>query len=335
MERQEQKLILCAVSFRIQSVLRPVGSVLVARPSSRSCPALSPVPVFCFSLLLLAALPILKDVDVSQAASSPSSTSPQPTAQPSVSRSILGMRTHATSYAAATRQVLDWAREQTPRYVCVANVHMVMETHDDPAFRQIVNRADLVTPDGMPLVWALQALGVRQASRVYGPTLTLHICEGAAREDVPIALYGGTPESLQDFTALLRSRYPGIRVVCQIAPPFRPLTPEEDERYTRELSESGAGVVFVGIGCPKQERWMAEHSSRLDAVLLGVGAAFDFHSGRVRQAPAIMQRSGLEWLFRLAMEPKRLWKRYTKHNPRFVWLIARQLITRRGSAVEA
>ncbi len=272
---------------------------------------------------------------MSQAASSPSSTSPQPTAQPGVSRSILGMRTHATSYAAATRQVLDSAREKTPRYVCVANVHMVMETHDDPAFRQIVNRADLVTPDGMPLVWALQALGVRQASRVYGPTLTLHICEGAAREDVPIALYGGTPESLQDFTALLRSRYPGIRVVCQIAPPFRPLTPEEDERYTRELSESGAGVVFVGIGCPKQERWMAEHSSRLDAVLLGVGAAFDFHSGRVRQAPAIMQRSGLEWLFRLAMEPKRLWKRYTRHNPRFVWLIARQLITRRGSAVEA
>ncbi len=238
------------------------------------------------------------------------------------------MRTHATSYAAATRQVLDWAHERSPRYVCVANVHMAMETHDDPAFREVVNRADLVTPDGMPLVWSLRALGLKRASRVYGPTLTLHVCEGAAREGVPVALYGGTPESLQDFTALLRSRYPGIQVVCQIAPPFRALTPDEDERYTRELQQSGAAIVFVGIGCPKQERWMAAHTGRLSAVLLGVGAAFDFHSGRVKQAPAVMQRSGLEWLFRLAMEPKRLWKRYTRHNPRFVWLITRQLLRR-------
>jgi N-acetylglucosaminyldiphosphoundecaprenol N-acetyl-beta-D-mannosaminyltransferase len=244
-------------------------------------------------------------------------------------RFIVGMRTHATSYAAATRQVLDWAKERTPRYVCVANVHMVMETHDDPQFRQIVNRADLVTSDGMPLVWALRGLGVPQASRVYGPTLTLHVCEGAAREGVPVALYGGTPESLADFAALLRSRYPGIQVVCQIAPPFRALSSEEDERYTHELQESGAGVVFVGIGCPKQERWMAEHTARLNAVLLGVGAAFDFHSGRVKQAPAVMQRSGLEWLFRLAVEPRRLWKRYTRHNPRFVWLVARQLLAHR------
>jgi len=213
---------------------------------------------------------------------------------------------------------------------------MAMEAHDDPAFSKIVNSADLVTPDGMPLVWSLRALGVKEASRVYGPTLTLHICEGAAREHVPVALYGGTPESLSDFAAFLRSRYTGIQVVCQIAPPFRALTPEEDERYTRELQESGAGIVFVGIGCPKQERWMAEHTGRLNAVLLGVGAAFDFHSGRVKQAPALMQRSGLEWVFRLAVEPKRLWKRYTKHNPRFMWLIAKQLFNgKRTTSQEA
>jgi len=259
----------------------------------------------------------------------PLSTVKVQTSSPFPARQILEMRTHAPSYETATRRVLDWAQARQSRYVCVANVHMVMESHDDPNFRQIVNRADLVTPDGMPLVWALQAMGVPDASRVYGPTLTLHVCEAAAREGVPIGLYGGTPESLEDFAALLRSRYPGIRVVCQIAPPFRPLTPEEDDEYTRQLQASGAAIVFVGIGCPKQERWMAEHSPRLNAVLLGVGAAFDFHSGRVKQSPALLQRVGLEWLFRLAMEPKRLWRRYTRHNPRFVWLITRQLLTRR------
>ncbi|WP_034388770.1 WecB/TagA/CpsF family glycosyltransferase [Deinococcus sp. YIM 77859] len=242
-------------------------------------------------------------------------------------RHILGMRVDATSYPDATRRILAWAQAGEARYVCVANVHMTMEAHDSRDFQNVVNGAALVTPDGMPLVWALRALGVADASRVYGPTLTLHVCEAAAREGVPIALYGGTPENLETFARVLRARYPGIRLVCLIAPPFRPLTPEEDERYTRQIVDSGARIVFVGIGCPKQERWMAEHTRRIPAVLLGVGAAFDFHSGHVRQAPRLLQNLGLEWLFRLAMEPRRLWKRYAKHNPRFVALFLRQLTT--------
>lgn len=247
------------------------------------------------------------------------------------SRKILGMRVDATSYDDATRRVLTWARAGEARYVCVATVHMVMEAHDSSEFQDIVNRASLVTPDGMPLAWGLRALGVGGAPRVYGPTLTLHVCEAAAREGVPIALYGGTPESLEAFAGVLRSRYPGLDLACLIAPPFRPLTPEEDERYTEQIRASGARIVFVGIGCPKQERWMAAHTAQLPAVLLGVGAAFDFHSGRVRQAPGVMQNLGLEWLFRLVMEPRRLWKRYAKHNPRFVGLFLRQLATgRRG-----
>lgn len=251
------------------------------------------------------------------------------------SRRLLGMRVDATSYPDAARRILAWAQPgvpATPRghYVCVANVHMVMEAYDSAEFREIVNRASLVTPDGVPLVWALQALKVKAPSRVYGPTLTLHICEAAAKAGVPIGLYGGTPESLETFAQTLSQRFPNLRFVCKIAPPFRPLTLDEDEQYTRQLAASGAQIILVGIGCPKQERWMAAHIERLPVVMLGVGAAFDFHSGRVRQAPTWLQRWGLEWLFRLLMEPRRLWKRYAKHNPRFVALFAAQWWGQRG-----
>ena len=245
--------------------------------------------------------------------------------EPLQHRTILGMRVDATSYTDATRRVITWAKAGEAGYVCVSNVHMTMETYDSPEFRQLVNSSRLVTPDGMPLVWGLKLLGLRKAERVYGPTLTLHVCRAAAEEGVPIGLYGGTDESLSDFCAFLRERFPKIRIACAIAPPFRPLTADEDEEYTRRFVESGARIIFAGIGCPKQERWMAAHVSRIPAIMLGVGAAFDFHSGRVVQAPSLLQRLGLEWLFRLAMEPKRLFKRYAKHNPRFVGLFVLQL----------
>jgi N-acetylglucosaminyldiphosphoundecaprenol N-acetyl-beta-D-mannosaminyltransferase len=203
---------------------------------------------------------------------------------------------------------------------------MTMEAFDSSAFQLVVNGADLVTPDGRPLVWALRSLGVRDATQVRGTDLTTHVVERAAREGMPIGLYGGTPDLLKTFVSILERRYPGVLVVCQIAPPFRPLTPEEDEIVTEEIVSSGARILFVGIGCPKQERWMEAHKDRIPAVMLGVGAAFDFHTGRVRQAPGWMQAAGLEWLFRLLMDPKRLWKRYAKHNPRFVVLFLRQLL---------
>jgi len=243
---------------------------------------------------------------------------------PPASRHILGMRVDATSYRAATRQILAWARAPRGRRVCVANVHMVMEAHGDAAFRGLVNGADLVTPDGVPLVWALRLFGVDDATRVYGPTLMLHVCRAAARAGVPIALYGGTEESLDAVVDTLTDRFPGLEVACRIAPPFRPLTPAEDATYTAALRDSGARILFVGIGCPKQERWMAAHQARLPAVMLGVGAAFDFHAGRVRQAPGWLQAAGLEWLFRVCMEPRRLWRRYATHNPAFVAGLARQ-----------
>jgi N-acetylglucosaminyldiphosphoundecaprenol N-acetyl-beta-D-mannosaminyltransferase len=238
---------------------------------------------------------------------------------------ILGMRVDPTSYEEATEKVLAWAAAGESRYVCVANVHMVMEAHDDPSFRALVNAADLVTPDGMPLVWMLRKLGYPHQKRVYGSELTSRVCAEAARRGVPVGFYGGHPEALEALVRNLSARFPGLRVVYAYSPPFRPLTPEEDERVTEEINASGARILFVGLGCPKQEWWMAEHKGRVRAVMLGVGAAFDFHAGRVRQAPVWMQRAGLEWLFRLVQEPRRLWRRYLKHNPRFLLLAFLQL----------
>jgi N-acetylglucosaminyldiphosphoundecaprenol N-acetyl-beta-D-mannosaminyltransferase len=240
-------------------------------------------------------------------------------------RQILDMRVDATSYVDATHRVIAWSNDDLGRYVCVANVHMTMEAWDDPEFRRIVNEADLVTPDGMPLVWALRWLGVQQAVRVYGPTLTLHACERAAHDGVPVGFYGGRPEAVEGLVVAMRERFPGLQVAYAVSPPFRALTPEEDDAVVTEIVASGARILFVGLGCPRQERWMADHKDRLPLVQLGVGAAFDFHAGLVRQAPPALQSVGLEWAFRLAMEPRRLASRYLRHNPRFVWLLGRQL----------
>jgi len=242
---------------------------------------------------------------------------------------ILGVRVDATSYADATRRVLEWASGAESRYVCVATVHTVMEAWDDPSFRGVVNDADLVTPDGMPLVWMLRRLGHPTQERVYGPELTLRVCEAAAREGIPVGFYGGHPQALEALVRNFRRRFPALPVVYAWSPPFRPLAPEQDAQVVREIKDSGARVLFVGLGCPKQERWMADHRGKVPAVMLGVGAAFDFHSGRVRQAPRWMQERGLEWVFRLLMEPRRLWRRYLKHNPRFVVLALAQLAKER------
>jgi N-acetylglucosaminyldiphosphoundecaprenol N-acetyl-beta-D-mannosaminyltransferase len=207
-------------------------------------------------------------------------------------------------------------------------VHGVIESTQEKGFRRILNDADLITPDGMPLVWGLRRLGLPFATRVYGPDLTLDVCKGAAAAGVSIALYGGTQESLARFSQFLESRFPAVKIVCAISPPFRPLSIEEDNEFTRLINDSGASIVLVGIGCPKQERWMSQHKGTISAVMLGVGAAFDFHAGRVRQAPSWVQRAGLEWFFRLVSEPRRLWKRYFRIVPRFIALFGIQLAQR-------
>lgn len=246
------------------------------------------------------------------------------------SRRILGMRVHATSYPDAVQRIAAWARARESRYVCEAPVHMVMESYDSAEYRAVINGADLVTPGGMPIVWMMRLLGVRRQPRVYGPAMMLLVCEYAALHGLRVGFYGGTEKSLTGLVAEMKRRYPGIHIVYAFSPPFRPLTNEEDAKVRTEIENSGAQILFVGLGCPKQERWMAEHRATDDrpgvrAVMMGVGAAFDFISGEKRQAPLWMQSIGTEWLFRLCTEPRRLWFRYFWHNPRFVALAMLQL----------
>jgi N-acetylglucosaminyldiphosphoundecaprenol N-acetyl-beta-D-mannosaminyltransferase len=245
---------------------------------------------------------------------------------PLTSRLILGMRTDSTSYSDAASRVMAWASMRMSRYVCIANVHMTMEAYDSAEFRAIVNNADLLTPDGMPLVWALRLLGERQATQVRGATLTVALLERAAAVGVPVGFYGGTPAVSTLLLQVCQQRFPALRVAYAQAPPFRQLTPEEDAAIIHEINASEAGILFVGLGCPRQERWMALHKGSVNAVMLGVGAAFDFLAGVKPEAPAWLQRAGLEWFFRLATEPRRLWRRYAYHNPRFVVLSAKQLL---------
>jgi len=245
------------------------------------------------------------------------------------SRHIVGMRVDATSYADATDRVINWAQAGESRYVCVASVNNVMHSRDDASYANMMNGADLVTPDGMPLVWGLRALGVPHATRVYGPSLTPLVCERAAREGIPVGFYGGTPEVLERLRAELYRMFPDLNIVYSWPPPFRPLTAEEEDQVTRDIVASGARIVFVGLGTPKQEQWMVRHRDKLTAVMLGVGAAFDFIAGEKKQAPSWMQKRGLEWVFRLVTEPRRLWKRYLYSNPRFLALFAVQALKAR------
>lgn len=239
------------------------------------------------------------------------------------------MRVDATSYAHAAHEVLRWACKGESRYVCVATVNNLIEAYDDREYGAIMEAADLVTPDGMPLVWGLRLLGAGAATRVYGPDLTPVVCQLAAEQGVPVGFYGGAEGVLEELVAELKRRFPGLKVAFRASPPFRPPTSEERRRTIEDLNRSGARILFVGLGTPRQERWMAAHKPQVRAVMLGVGAAFDFLAGRKRQAPRLVQRLGLEWLHRLVHEPRRLWRRYLYRNPRFVVLFASQLLKER------
>lgn len=242
---------------------------------------------------------------------------------------LLGVRVSALNLRTAVASIGEAIDAGRPGYVCVTGVHGVIESQRDEDLRQIHNNAFLVTPDGMPLVWSLRSAGHRDSSRVYGPDLMLGVFEaGQARGDRHF-LYGSTPATLARLQERLLERFPNAEIVGTYSPPFRPLTSEEEAAIAKEINEAGPDIVWVGLSTPRQERWMAAMRSSLDApLLIGVGAAFDFHAGMKRQAPKIMQRSGLEWAFRLATEPRRLWRRYAVIVPAFVVLVAAQLLGR-------
>lgn len=241
-------------------------------------------------------------------------------------RFILGMRVDSTSYEDAANRVIAWATAGASEYVCAANVHMVMEAYDSKEFRNVVNGAALVTPDGVPLTWAMRMLGRSLQERVYGPDLMMRVCQQAEESGTPVGLYGGHLDALQLLTERLTAQFPRLKVAYIYSPPFRPLSEREEQEVVRQVNISGIRILFVGLGCPKQEYWMASQKGRINTVMIGVGAAFDFHSGRVKQAPELLQKIGMEWFFRLLMEPRRLWVRYLKHNPRFVLFFVLQLL---------
>ncbi len=244
---------------------------------------------------------------------------------------VLGVRVSALNMTRAVGMILDAVARRDRAYVCIRDVHGVVRCQSDPVLRDAHNRALLVTPDGMPLVWILKALGRRDCGRVYGPDLMLALMARGRAPGLTHFLYGATPETLQTLQRRLLQRFPDLKIVGVQSPPFRPTSAEEDAETVERIRLSDADIVWVGLGTPKQELWMARMRARLDApMLIGVGAAFNFHAGIVPQAPSLLQRAGLEWMFRLACEPRRLWRRYAVSIPSFLTLLTLQALRLRA-----
>lgn len=238
---------------------------------------------------------------------------------------MLGTWVDALLWNDAIGQVVAWGTARESRYICVCNVHSIVTATHDPGLRHALGGADLSTADGAPIAWALRQLGFPAQERITGPDLMWRYLQQAERVEQKIFLYGSTPDTLSSLRAAIGRAFPQLNVVGMLSPPFRAPSPAEDETEVAAINASGAHVVFVGLGCPKQEKWMAAHRGKINAVLIGVGAAFDFHSGMKKRAPLWWQRNGLEWLYRLGSEPRRLLRRYLVTNTLFVVGFAKQL----------
>ncbi len=239
---------------------------------------------------------------------------------------ILGLRVDAVSKTRTIERVRHWAEEAEARYVCVANVHMLMEAYDDADFAEILSFADLVIPDGRPLSLGLSIISKTKQQQVRGPDMMKEICQMAEAEGIPVGLYGGKPETLDTLKTKLTELYPLLDIRYSESPPFRELSDREHADTLEKINLSGVKILFVGLGCPKQEKWMSENCSKTNTVMLGVGAAFDIHADEKKEAPKWMQDFALEWLFRLVTEPGHVGRRYLKTNPRFLYLFGMQLL---------
>jgi N-acetylglucosaminyldiphosphoundecaprenol N-acetyl-beta-D-mannosaminyltransferase len=267
---------------------------------------------------------------------SPVQSYAEPIARPATV-DVVGVPIAVIDYERSLAWIDAMVTERQRGYVCVCNVHTVMASREDPALRAALMSSSLNVPDGQPLVWALSALGHPLPDRVYGPELMARACARAAATGQRFYLYGGRDQdALMRLGMSLRTRFPGINIVGGYAPPYRSLSEEELAAVAEDINDSDADVVWVGIGVPKQEKWMASLRPQLEApVLVGVGAAFDFLAGLVPQAPPMLQKAGLEWAFRLTQEPRRLWRRYLRYNPRFVAAFARQLAAHRATGEQS
>jgi N-acetylglucosaminyldiphosphoundecaprenol N-acetyl-beta-D-mannosaminyltransferase len=246
---------------------------------------------------------------------------------------ILGVGICAINMQQAVEQIKTWIAEKQSAYVCVTPAHAIMECVANPDIKLIYNQSNLTTPDGMAIVWLLKWAGHRHVSRVYGPDLLQILCSGNDINEIRHFFYGGEASVVEDLIVKLKEKNPKLQIAGKVSPPFRPLTPTEEDEINRLIQQSGANIVWVGLGSPRQEIWMASHAAEWNAVLIGVGAAFDFLSGHKAQAPRWIQRCGLEWLFRLWNEPARLWRRYIQY-PRFVLLVLLQKLGLRSYSLD-
>ena len=254
-----------------------------------------------------------------------------PDTPPPASRRVLGMRVDQVEHAEAVESIIAWVTQMpaSARVVCAANAHMALLAHDDPAFGEILSRADLVAPDGVPIVWALRGMGLKQRRRVRAtPDLVVDLLARCEARGLRVGLYGGTRETLPACRSALAGYFPSLKITYAWDPPFRPLTDAEDAAAVSALRAAGVQLLLVGLGCPKQERWMDAHRDLVPCVMVGVGAAFDLLAGRTSEAPPWMRERGLEWAHRLAEEPRRLGRRYVIGNPRFLLLLVLQLAGR-------
>ena len=242
---------------------------------------------------------------------------------------VFGVQVSAVTYDEAVDVILAAAQRRVPAQVTLHAVHALITASNDEELRKRVNTFDIVAPDGQPVRWALNLLwGAGLKDRVYGPELMLRLCRQAALLEVPIYLYGSMPDVLEKLSVNLEAGYPGLKIAGDESPPFRQLSPEESKETIERINNSGAGIVFIGLGAPKQDHFAYEHGEEIQAVQVCVGAAFDFHAGTLAMAPPWMQRRGLEWLYRLIREPRRLWKRYFVTNTIFLFKLARAMLRR-------
>lgn len=241
-------------------------------------------------------------------------------------QSVVGFPVTALPFDSQIELMLQWAGKRMSKTVCVANVHMLMEAYSNPAFASVLLAADLVTPDGMPLVWLMNLLGCRRQNRVAGMDILLALCNKMSSQKISIFFLGSKPEILERMRNRLEQEFPHLQVAGMEPLPFRPLTPEEDEAIVQRINESGAGLVLVSLGCPKQEIWINQHRGRVQAVMLGLGGVFPVYAGVHKHAPIWMRRFGFEWFYRLVQEPRRLWKRYLTTIPPFIYLAFKQLV---------
>lgn len=242
-------------------------------------------------------------------------------------QSLLKTKVSALCLKEQALLINQWATCRASKFVSVANVHMLMEAYWNPQFADILESADLVTPDGMPLVWMLRAMGEARQDRVAGMDLFLVLCQLAILNQTSIFFLGAESHILEQIRKRLESEFPDLKIAGMQPLPFRPLTSQEDEAITQQINDSGAGLLFLCLGCPKQEIWIAEHKQKINAVMIGFGAVFPVYAGFYQRAPSWMREFGLEWLYRLLQEPKRLWPRYSKTIPPFIYLALQQLLT--------